>query len=597
MSTETSRGEQALRALRPVRVFHPMLLALTPLWGNYAYGENAGLLPISALARPAAVLLAMAVGLWIFFTVLRKDRHHGGLLASAVIVPLLVVWGALEEAIRSVIPLLSNMQRGTFYLLIVAVAIMLIGAIAYGKRGDRQALRHVLILGLVIFGISMVVATFLLAPVFGRRAAWLITGYCVATLLGVRAVWNYHGDYKVATRSLNWFATILLVLYACVLLVNGPRQPEVTAATLPIAQQSPVPKEELPDIYLIALDGYARSDMLRSAYAYNNMSFEQEMKGLGFRVAGRSIANYPQAVLSLTAMLNAKYLDELLKEPGDGDMPSMTSVFAHYHENSVFDTLRSVGYRIESFSPGLESLEPRRDDVVRLEPPRALGEFEMVLMDRTFASRMMQAVYYVRYKNPAYWRYAFRRDRIIYAFEEMGRLAKEQSDTPRLIFANLLIPEPPYLFTRDGGRAQPYGPGSLGGDRTFRGLESEYREAFLGQVYFTNQKLIETAKRIIEGSKRPALIIVVSGRGAPPALERQPGSADERFMNLLMVRFPEGADADVPQWRDSLSLVNVFRVVLNQIANAQLELLEDKTVLPPESKPSNTQPTTSLPAK
>ena len=591
MSTETSRGEQALRALRPVRVFHPMLLALTPLWGNYAYGENAGLLPISALARPAAVLLTMAVGLWILFTVLRKDRHHGGLLASAVIVPLLVVWGALEEAIRAVIPLLSTMPRGTFYGLIGAVAIALIAAVAYSKRGDRAALRQVLTIGLLIFGISLVLATFVLAPVFGRRAAWLITGYCVATLLGVRAVWNYHGDYKAATRSLNWFATILLVLYACVLLVNGPRQPQVTATPLAVAQQSP-PKEQLPDIYLLALDGYARSDVLRSAYAYNNLSFEQEMKGLGFRIAGQSTANYPQAALSLTALLNADYLENLLKDPAERNAALMTAVFAHYHENSVFTTLRGLGYRIESFSPGLESLEPRQDNVVRLEPPRALGEFEMVLMDRTFASRLMQAVYYARYKNPAYWRYAFRRDRIIYAFDEMARRAKEQNDVPRLIFANLLIPEPPYLFTRDGGRAQPYGPGSLGGDRSFRGLESEYREAFLGQVYFTNQKLIESTKQIIDSSKRPSVIIVLSGRGAPPALERQPGAADERFMNLLMVRFPEGVNATVPQWRDSLSLVNVFRVVLNQIANSQLELLEDKTVVPQESKPSNPQPVT-----
>ena len=141
----------------------------------------------------------------------------------------------------------------------------------------------------------------------------------------------------------------------------------------------------------------------------------------------------------------------------------------------------------------------------------------------------------------------------------------------------------------DGGRAQPYGPGSLGGDRAFRGLESEYREAFLGQVYFTNQKLIETTKQIVDSSKRPSVIIVLSGRGAPPALERQPGPTDERFMNLLMVRFPEGVNANAPQWRDTLSLVNVFRVVLNQIANAQLELLEDKTVVPQESKPTNGQ--------
>lgn len=171
----------------------------------------------------------------------------------------------------------------------------------------------------------------------------------------------------------------------------------------------------------------------------------------------------------------------------------------------------------------------------------------------------------------------------------MARRAKEDHGAPRLVFANLLIPEPPYLFTRDGGRAQPYGPGSLGGDRRFRGLESEYRESYLGQIHYTNERLIETTTKIIESSKRPALIIVLSGRGAPPALERQAGPAEERFRNLLMVRFPENTAA-AGEWRDDLSLVNVFRVVLNETIGAQLPILEDRTLVPQEDGPFRTEP-------
>ncbi|MBM3288967.1 MAG: hypothetical protein FJY92_02325 [Candidatus Hydrogenedentes bacterium] len=590
MATEISRGERALQELRPVRVLHPLLLALIPLCGNYAYGENAGLLPVSALARPALVLIAVATGLWLLFSAIRKDRYHGGLLASALIVPFIVVWGALEETIRAVIPLFGTSPRAPFYLALVGAGAALVAAVAYRYWTDRAHLRGALAFVIVLLAAGLLAATFLLGPMFGRRAAWLIAAYTAAAVVGFRAVWNYHGDAQAATRSLNWFAAMLLALYGAVLAFNRPERPEVTPPTLPVADGAKaVPVEQRPDIYLIALDGYARADVLRTHFAYNDMPFENEMKAMGFRIAERSVANYPQAVLSLAALLNADYLENLDGAPGAGGKVSLAHGFAYYHRNSVFDALRGLGYRIESFSPGLEALEPRSEDLVRHAPRGALGEFEMVLIDRTFASRAMQAYYYVRYQNPAYWRYSYRRDRVLFAFEEMARIAQDTAGPPRLIFANLLIPEMPYLFTRDGGRAQPFGPGSLASDRRFRGIEAEYRAAYLDQLDFTNEKLVQTAKRILETSKRPAVIIVVSGRGAPSSPEHQPGPDQERFQNLLMVRFPDRVDADTVArpdgWRDDLSLVNVFRVVLNQALDAGLPLLEDKTYTPTEIAP------------
>jgi hypothetical protein len=122
----------------------------------------------------------------------------------------------------------------------------------------------------------------------------------------------------------------------------------------------------------------------------------------------------------------------------------------------------------------------------------------------------------------------------------------------------------------------------------FRGRESEYQAAYLDQIYFTNQKLVQTSKRIVESSKRPAVIVILSSRGAPPALERQANPAKERFRNLLMVRFPP--EYSEGEWRDSISLVNVFRLVLNHALDARLPLLEDKTFVSSEEKPFLVQP-------
>jgi len=581
MSTETSRGERALKALRPVRVFHPMLLALIPLCGLYA--QNAGLLTISALIRPAAALITISLVLWVAFSVLRGNRYHGGLLASALIVPCFVLWGVLEDFIRGIIPIMSATPRGTFYALFGVFALAVIGFVSYRYAKDTVALRRAVVLSAVALVVTLLVATFVLAPIFGRRAAWLITAYLMAVVAGLWFAWRYDGDCKIATRSMNWFALILLALYGAVLVVNRTPQPDLAPRPLAVAPAST--DDTSPDIYVLALDGYASSDVLRTAYAYNNLAFEEEMKSLGFEIATQSRANYPQAELSLASMLNMDYLPELLASDSERESAGMQHVFALFHKNRVFSIARERGYDVMVFSPGLESLEPRAEDVTVLTPPGVLGEFEMVLIDRTIASRIIQAGYYLRYNNPAYWRYAFRRERILYMFDELPRLARVESAKPRLVFATMLVPEPPYLFTRDGGRAQPFGPGSLANDRMFRGRESEYQEAYLDQVHFVNQKLAEAARLIIESSKRPVAILILSSRGAPPALTRQPDATVERYRNLLMARFPQPATDPANAFRDDLSLVNVFPLTMNRLFGAGLPLRPDVTYTVAENRP------------
>jgi hypothetical protein len=67
----------------------------------------------------------------------------------------------------------------------------------------------------------------------------------------------------------------------------------------------------LPDIYYIILDGYARSDILRDIYDYDNSDFIDELSSRGFYIAAESRSNYTQTDLSLVSSLNFEYLDYL----------------------------------------------------------------------------------------------------------------------------------------------------------------------------------------------------------------------------------------------------------------------------------------------
>ena len=586
----TGVGERALKDLRTVRVLHPMLLCLTPLLGLYA--QNASVTPLSALARPAILLAGSASVLWIFCWILLRDRYRAGFVTSTLVLSFVVVWGVLEDTIKFFIELGDEWLPQTFYLLYVLVIVAAIVIVLYRYRKNRRAMKNLLLVMVPVAAVGFALATFLLAPIFGRRAAWIITPYLVVTCFAVIGVLRYRGDYRALTPSANWFAGILMALYCGVVLFNRTPVPDIDLLPMEIVAGDVKAPETAPDIYFIALDGYTRADVLRSEYGFNNMSFENELRDIGFVIAPKSHSNYEVHTYSLAACLNLDYLDALVA-PSDRSKGNVETILDVYHRNRVAKFLRDQGYEIVGLSPGVQSLEPHVPDVdTRVEPPRTLGEFEMVLAGRTVASRVMETVYFLRLRNPAYWRFSFRRTRILHAIQELQRRCAEDFERPRFFFANLLIPEPPFMFDRNGDPAQPLGPGSLAIHRSLQGDIMELREEYLDQLFYTNQIVAETVQRIVAESKRPAVIIIASSRGAPPDLHigDEDPAPEDRYANLVAVRFPEPAEVDDSEIDPSISLVNLFRVTFNRVFQTGLPLIQDRMVRVQDEHPFEPDP-------
>ncbi len=580
----TGVGERALKNLRTVRVFHPMVLSLTPVLGLYA--QNASVTPAAVLVRPAVILVASSFTLWILCWILFRDRYRGGVVASVLVLAFCVLWGVLEDTINSAVRLLSPWPPQTFYLIYVGVALVGIGVFLYRYRRSRRAIKNLLVVMVPVAIAGFAVATFLFAPVFGRRAAWIITAYLVITTFAVIAVLRYRGDYRALTPSANWFAGILIALYCVVVLFNRTPAPNVDELPLDMkTAETAASSDSAPDIYFIALDGYPRSDILRSTYAFNNMAFEGSLRDLGFTIAPQSHSNYAIPACALSACLNLDYLDALVA-PADRSKGTVDTVLDFYRSNRVFSFLRGQGYKIIATSPGVQSLELSEPNVdICIDPPRTPGEFEVVLAGRTVASRVMEGMYYLRYSNPAYWRYSFLRARILYAVQQLVQQSATESKQPRFYFANLLIPEPPFLFTRDGDRAQPFGPDSLSVQEGLRRQEVEFREAYLDQLFFTNRIVGDAAERIIRQSKRPVVVLIASTRGAPLALQPENTAPDRRYANLLAVRFPEPAQGENAELYPSISLANLFRVTLNRVFHTDLPLVDDRLMNVTDDKP------------
>lgn len=578
---ELSTGERALQALRPVRVLHPMLLSLCPLLGLYA--QNLDTVQPGAIVRPGIVLAAASFLLTALLAIVLRNRYKAGLVTSTILVSLVVMWGVLEDVISRAIPLYPNLPPAAFYILYGLVAAGAYGFSVFEYREDRARLRTHLILLTAMLALGLVVATWGLSPMFGRRAAWIITAYLMLTVYAVTVVLRYSDDYQVMTRSANWFSSILLGLYAVVIIYNWPHSSG--AASLLSDLSAPADgagdAQAAPDIYFIALDGYGRADVLRTSYGYNSLPFEEALDAKGLRFSERATSNYAEVSLSLATCLNLDYAHNML-DGSEGETATPAHLMELYHQNRLFRFLKQRGYRILAFSPGIESMEPRDPVDEVLSPPYGTTEFEMVLLNRTIASRVMEGVYYLRYGNPAAWGFSHLRSRVQYALATLQTLPAEPSESPRFVYAYLPFPEPPYLVTRDGGLAQPFGPGSLGIDRFFRGMESDYREAYLDQVSYLNKMLDAAAASILKDSKRPACILIASCRGAN--VMRQSGTTPlhERFATLTAFHFPGTYAEALPQ---DISMVNLFRFTLNRLFGASLEPLPTAHLTPPPTQP------------
>lgn len=574
-------------------VLHPMLLALLPLFGLYA--NNLVLISPVRLARPAVVLVFAAGLLSLLCRLVFRDRHKGGIAASMLIVGALTGWQILESGIAAMWPRIRGGPQIAYYAGYTLLVIISLAALFLRHKAERRMALRICAWVFALAVCVPLIGGLALAPVFGRGPAWLITAYVLLAAVAMTLVLHRKSGFERFTRSANTFAAVVLGLYMILaviyrpsgILVPPPPLEEAGEVVVKSARESSAPR---PDIYLIVLDGYARADVLRAAFAYNNLPFQEAMERLGFTFVAHSTANYPVAPLSLASCLNMDYVQQLTAGV-ETDGVGLRPVLQLYRNNRVYQFLKGCGYTLSAFSPGIEQYEPQPPMEICLKPPMALSESEVVLMDTTVFGRAMAGYYYVRHGAPAYWRHAFRRERVRWAFDVLSAGTATPSAGPKFVLLHLPIPNPPFLFSRNGAWAQPVSTPSPTMDPMRPVTDYDYIKRYVEQLHFTNTALEKAAGDILARSTRPPVILIVSSHG-PSVAQTHPGRtySEESFGNLIAAYFPATAVESDASWSDTMSLVNLFRVVFNRVFGTSLPLLENKAFTCSEEPPFSFQP-------
>jgi hypothetical protein len=361
------------------------------------------------------------------------------------------------------------------------------------------------------------------------------------------------------TRALNIFG---LVLVAGALVVGGTTTMAWLGSFGSSERNEMRAGEQLPDIYVLLLDGYARDDVLQQEFGYDNRPFLERLVDLGFAVDTTSNSNYTYSALTFTSFLEVGYVrDASVGSVHDSELRDR--IHAALRNGRAASALHRAGYEIVGTAGGWEH-DSFRGRVDRFLDRPELTDIERQTLQRTWLLDLpgMPSNLFFRELHK----------RVEGVLEDAVALAAERGRThPVFGFIHVPAPHLPMAFAADGGPS-PYSSRLYGAGRAieFRLSDDEYAEVYGGSIEQLNRRVLEAIRAIQEGAEtrgrpQPA-IVVLSDHGY---IGDNPVRGPDELANLFAWSLP-----------DSLRHVRAFPTPVNLVPALLSAYREDPGVEP-----------------
>lgn len=410
-----------------------------------------------------------------------------------------------------------------------------------------------------------------------RRATPPVGIALAAVLVTIAALW-WLARVPPRMTALSRFlgiVGILLVVQATVVVFLHQRTADRTVRTSRVVQAlaAPVPAPPSPsraprrDVYVLLLDMYANSAVLRHEHGFDNTPFEDSLRTLGFTIPAVVRSNYTQTLLSLPSFLNFSHLTGLTDDLGPNASDVTVPLYLLEHNRSAA-FLQARGYRYLFFpSAWWRGSERSRiaDAVFDGWSPATLRE----TMSRTELRRVVWHGTALKMLVPGEIRGNLRHP--MRTFEALGQVPEDTALT--FAFAHFLLPHPPYVFTAE---CEPIPGTDLA--PTPRGWAGtpEAKRAYVAQLQCLNRHVLALVRTLLTRSAVPPIIILQGDHGTDTEnptdrLPPFPAQLREKTGAFGAYYLPDGGDR---LFADSVTVVNVMRNVLSHYFGAEL---------PPES--------------
>ena len=383
------------------------------------------------------------------------------------------------------------------------------------------------------------------------------------------AVGEVHTGYRLRDDAIRsrpgmeyWFVGALTAV-SSVLILGFPM---VIGMTRGAFDWTPTPGDAIdlgatrvgPNIHVLLLDGYPRSDALDSI-GYDNREFLAAMRDRGFDVSDDSLSNYDLTPFSILSMLSMQHVDavgNLQPQPLPDTVAEQQRIVTRaLLDPPIFSALEGAGYRTRLLTANVVLTSIGGAETVW--NAGTANNFELDALQRTPLAGILEI-----------WDFAAGQHRahIQQALEEFAQAPTE----PTFTFAHVMTPHAPFVYGSDGAFAgsPPCYPASC---QLFHPVpdevgwsRDEYWRRMGDHIRYVNQLVLEVVDNLIARDPE-GVIIVLSDHGMS-------GKAEVvRFQNLTLVRTPGHPDL----LGEAPTLINVIPSILNAYVGSDLPMLPD----------------------
>jgi hypothetical protein len=385
-----------------------------------------------------------------------------------------------------------------------------------------------------------------------RRAANVIYPALaiVLVLAVVRLAASVPGRKVVATFLAVGSGSSLALLAADMLRTGVPLGSGQAAQPLVSASATP---ERRPNVFMIVLDGYARSDVLFRIAGFDATPFVRALRERGFTVLDRSVANYPVTYLSVSSTLAADYL----ATPEHGPYLNRAGFYDVMRGNNrVVASFRALGYAYVhsgNFWSG-SSCSGGEDVCLNALDPAHAREIDINIMLMTPFRLFLPLVASTERGNLPFI---------------TGNLDAIYLKTPVFFFGHTIPPHPPFERSADCSRKKHVARVEFWSD------PHEYRD----NLMCVNSQILQLVDAVVARDPE-AVLVLLSDHGTAFLKPFDSGLEEwsdamitERFPTFMAIRAPARCNSVLP---NSLSNVNVGRFLVACAAGSALEYRPDR---------------------
>ena len=308
---------------------------------------------------------------------------------------------------------------------------------------------------------------------------------------------------------------------------------------------------EKPNLYVILLDEFAGQIQLNQDFNYYPHYLMSNLDKRNFQTPINSFSNYPNTAYSLPSVLNMEYLEYVTNELGP-DSKNTIKALDLRNNNNLMKIFKNNGYHITSFYGGMGA-----SGAGNLVDEKVCAPFNI---NNDLKEKFFLIYFPFSYFNNELINNPLN-EKISCIREYINNL--ETSKEPKFLFIHLRLPHHPYVYNSSGDFISD------------SNLDNKDKNGYLEQLKFSEKLAVDIIDTIQQKDPN-SFIVIFSDHGYRSHINWNDRNNFENVIrghNVIISFYTNEHQINLPK---NVTLVNIFRIIINQISDEKLEILENK---------------------